>query len=596
MLKHLSNLLNRSVEDSWWAIDCTSTPASVHALGDGEVIPIGGDAGWVLKCAKDHAILEAESQHGSISCNGNWEKSGGPHKLKMGAEYTIVAPAGSVGVPWLVIGGDAGPSWADPGANRGLFLNLLDDHNARGWQGPFQSLAQVRSRLDRGQVPPNALLGVEGSSHSFYLRDIWPDLINQEAIRIETPDDDGNTDIEGNLICPFDRLSFGAGHALYFSPPNSPGRYDPPSKPDSWTRKDGRSVPLDKHGKVCATRACPHCKQSLPESVGQPSNIFSLVGQSGSGKTYYLAALFHELEKVMPNLGLSWISADSELNKGIRDLSQIPFKSGQAKFRLIEKTDNRAATQIEVVLRGEEGKWVVPKPIIFKTNRSRAEENSSASAFRFITLYDNPGEHFTSVGRQNLIAEQARIAASHLAFASSIFLLYDPLLSVDFRSALKLDAVAGEGDQQATMLDELPKRLQQARETEKTSQTKGRNVPMPVLVGKWDLWESLAKGLRRNYFTPDHKLDLAIVRENSAILSDLLQSKSAPVAAAHAISDDVMYFPISSFGDVKTTTFTESGTFITAPAEPVRPWAVSAPFLWALWKTNPELVPVCNEN
>jgi len=595
MLDRISNLFHRAVEDSWWAVDCTTNPVSVHSLSEGEVIPLGGDAEWVLKCDKDHAILETGANHGSISCNGNWEKSGGPHKLKKGGEYTVVAPSGSAGLPWLILGGEKEPAWANPTADRGLFLNLLDDHHANGWQGPFQSLSQVRSRLARGEVSPNALVGIGGSALSFYLRDIWPEMINQAAMRPEEREEDENTVIEGSLICPFDRLTFGAGHALYFSPLDSPGRNDLPTKADSWVRRDGKSVPLDKHGKVCVNRACPHCKQALPDSVGQPSNIFSLVGQSGSGKTYYLAALFHELEKVLAELGLSWISADAQLNEGIRDLSQIPFKSGPAKNRMIAKTDNRAATQIEIILRGETEKRFVPKPIIFKTKRSRVDKGTPSTPFRFLTLYDNPGEHFTNVGRRNLIAEQARIAASHLAFASAIFLLYDPLLAVDFRDALGLDAAAGESDRQATMLDDLPKRLQQARETEKTSEGGGRNVPMAVLVGKWDLWESLAQGLRRDYFTPEHQLDLAVVRENSAILSDLLQRKSAPVAAAHAISDDVVYFPISSFGDVKTTTFSEGDNFISAPAEPVRPWAVSAPFLWALWRTNPDLVPVCHE-
>jgi hypothetical protein len=595
MLKHLSNLLSRNVEDSWWAIDCTTAPASIHAMGEGEVIPIGGDSEWVLKCGKDHALLETASNHGSISFNGSWETSGGPYKLKKGAEYTIVAPAGSSGIPWLIVGGEAAPAWADPGAKRNLFLNLLDDHHANGWQGPYQSLSQVRSRLDRGQVSRNALVGVEGSSLSFYLRDIWPDLIKPKVDTPEVTIEDEETTIEGSLICPFDRLTFGVGHALYFSPPDSPGRNDPPAKAASWLRREGRSVPLDKHEKVCVTKACPHCKQILPDSVGQPNSFISLVGQSGSGKSYYLAALFHDLEKVLHKLGLNWISADPALNKGIRDMSQIPFKSGPANLRMIEKTDNRAATQIEVLLRGETEKRVVPKPIIFSVTRRAEEADKLKKPGRYFTLYDNPGEHFTAVGRQNLVAEQARIAASHLAFASVIFLLYDPLLAVDFRAALGLDALAGEGDQQATMLDALPGRLKEARESEKLAAGTTQSVPMAVLVGKWDLWGSLAEGLRRDYFTPEHQLDLAVVRENSAILSDLLQRKSAPVAAAHAISDEVVYFPISSFGDVKTTTFTEKGVFITAPAEPVRPWAVTAPFVWALWKTNKDLVPVCHE-
>lgn len=548
---------------------------------EGDQIPIGGDAAWVLTCASEHVILASGSGNCSINCNGVWMESGGPHKLLSGGEYTLVIPSGRGGLPLLVFGGEDVPAWAGHEDSLQLLLSRSGDGR---WDGPFLSLADLRARLVRGQESSEALFGVLGSQNAFYLRDLWPDLI--EAPRaVATPvhrdeEDNLDTTIEGKLVCPFCRISFGLGHVLYLSPPDSPGKADPPFLPVSI---DIRTQTVkDRHGKVCHDRACPHCKQRLPRSFGKfDYTVFSLVGQSGSGKSYVLATLFHELPAALSRFGLGYLGDDAELNKEFESLSQIPYRTGPAENRFIRKTDNTEGTQILVQLRGETEKRHVPKPILYRVGKG--------SSARHIMFYDNPGEHFTVVDSRSILSEQARVAASHLAFASTVFVLYDPTLSVGFRAALGLESFGGEGDQQATMLNALPERMRDQRRQEGGED---RDVPLAVLVGKWDLWERLAPELSRDHLTNDGRLDLAVVRQNSEIIRGLLDRYRTGVpAAVSAISGEVVFFPVSAFGDVGPEEILVGGAKYFAPAAPVRPWSVEVPFLWALLRLYPGMIP-----
>ena len=126
----------------------------------------------------------------------------------------------------------------------------------------------------------------------------------------------------------------------------------------------------DRYGHVAKTRICPHCHTELPADMGFcPNYIFSLVGNSGCGKTVYLLRLIASL--CNGNfMGGDWhgtvINDDATLDYRITTLAKEIFKPGKPMSE---------ATDVGYI-----------RPVILRLT------NRKTSDMIYLTLFDFPGE------------------------------------------------------------------------------------------------------------------------------------------------------------------------------------------------------------
>jgi hypothetical protein len=119
----------------------------------------------------------------------------------------------------------------------------------------------------------------------------------------------------------------------------------------------------------------------------------------------------------------------------------------------------------------------------------------------------------------------------------------------------------------------------------------GAAIPQPLafLVGKCDAWMHLLGD--EPFLNPiaSQRLDMMAVRYNSEkVRRLLLETAPTAIANAEAISREVMYFPVSSFGHPPAKI--GAGDYVPDPRR-LKPMLVEAPVLWLLSRAAPDLVP-----
>jgi hypothetical protein len=103
---------------------------------------------------------------------------------------------------------------------------------------------------------------------------------------------------------------------------------------------------------------------------------------------------------------------------------------------------------------------------------------------------------------------------------------------------------------------------------------------------------------RENLKNPivDGKLDLDVVRKISDLVrAKLLEITPSIVANAESISDNVLYFPVSSFGCSPELLGVDPATnhpVLSPDPHKISPILVEIPILWILAQQNHNLVPV----
>lgn len=427
-------------------------------------------------------------------------------------------------------------------------------------------------------------------------------LTKVEATASDNDINDIPSDV-GEFQCPICWLHFEGRHIKHISTHqdllgdpvlgNSEHRRFVPNK---W---DSSGVALDDYGVASPDTACPHCHQRLPAGFGEFKQfIFSIVGAPSAGKSYYLAILIKQLKKYLfHNFEISFLDQDPEYNSGINEVINTLFTAKTALEGRIRKTDLRGNNYKEIVRNGEYTS--LPRPYIFNISLTNVENTDSSLVF-----YDNAGEHFLPTYSG---AEDYQIL--HVAKASTLFFLYDPLVNIEIRSALvDLDSdqlkLASAADQQSTILSQMNVKISRAL-GKPTS--KRLEHPLALIVGKFDLWRHILSEDEKivNPLTSDRVLSMKGVENNSIITRNFL-NKFAPdiVATAERLSSNIRYFPVSSFGhSPKQHTVYDlngqpqvlaDGTFQKEVApEPtmIKPVLIEIPTLWALSQTVSDLIP-----
>jgi hypothetical protein len=354
------------------------------------------------------------------------------------------------------------------------------------------------------------------------------------------------------------------------------------------SRFNDRGQAVDAMGISAPENACPHCRRKLPPNfLDQPHHIFSIVGAPSSGKSYYLSVLVKMMQDVaFKNFGVTFRDADPSENAVLNDMRNHLFSAGTPEEAYLAKTDLEGALYETLPRQGRQVR--LPKPFIFRmTEPSRGDDGFS------IVFYDNAGEHFEP-GRNSADSP----GAQHIAVASGIFFLFDPLYNPSFRRKLvgnsdpQLDQ--RRNDQQDILLAESEARI---KEILGLSSSERVSTPFAVIVGKSDAWlqllgdEPLKPTLESD--AEGSRIRLDHISENSQRVRDLLLDVNPSIVAnAEAISSDVMYFAASPLGHPPVYFEDSTGQQRIGP-DPVKldPQRVEDATLWVLSKIAPTMFP-----
>ncbi len=392
----------------------------------------------------------------------------------------------------------------------------------------------------------------------------------------------------GEYRCPSCWSTFESEQALFIASHNSLIG-DDKLGPDEMQRfapyttcADG--VALDARGSRCHERACPKCHHKLPPFFGQMyQHIFSLIGVSSAGKSYYLSALVHELEKTMPrDFGIPFRDADPTANAPLNDMRMRVFTANSPQDAHIGKTHLRGRLYRKVWKAGEYSR--MPRPFIYTLNKGQGAHS--------VVLYDNAGENYEP-GRNS---EQIS-GADHLKVADALMFLFDPTTNPGFRALLQdspdpqLQQCLAPPGRQALLLAETEMRLRTALNL---PPDKRLSTPLAIIIGKCDAWRSLLGPEPLLPIIRNGLIKQENIIANSNRLRELLFRICPNICTnAEAVSDNVRYFAASSLG-APPCTFTDevTGETLLGPSDgKLHPFRVTDAFLWALSCVAPTLLP-----
>jgi len=346
--------------------------------------------------------------------------------------------------------------------------------------------------------------------------------------------------------------------------------------------------PVDEKGMPCSKTACPHCRGRLPHGYHElPVHVFSIVGISSAGKSYYLSILIHQLKRFLfRHFKLSLVDVDGAENVVLNQMSQQVMNASTSEEARLQKTTLQGVNYKFFKRFGKE--VTLPQPFVY-TSRSQLVPNQNS----LLVFYDNAGEHFLPD-----FADQAE-TTEHIAHSRTIFFLFDPVRHRDFHKAIKSVAdpqVEGARSQakdtfvQDVVLGEMQRRMQDARNM---SAAADPNKPLAFIVGKYDLWEQLLpeSELRTDFLT-DGKLNNAAIEHNSRKVRDLLMEICPDiVGCAEAVSNRTVYFPVSTFGSHAVLSTVKGSNLIGPDPNKLQPKFIEIPTAWALSLLLPAAVP-----
>ncbi len=355
------------------------------------------------------------------------------------------------------------------------------------------------------------------------------------------------------------------------------------------TRFNDRGQAVDAMNIPAPDMACPHCRRKLPQGfLDVPHLIFSIVGAPSSGKSYYLSVLVKVLQNTLfQNFGITFRDADPSANVILNQMKTQLFSASTPEEAFLAKTELEGAMYEILPRLGR--KVPLPKPFIFNLSNPQDQARDFSVVF-----YDNAGEHFEPTRNS---ADSP--GAQHIAAASGIFFLFDPLHSAEFKR--RLDGLrdpqveSRRMDQQDVILAETEVRIKSLLGLESRQKIA---TPFAVVVGKSDTWLHLLGSEPLESAVVAGHLEQAVIARNSARIRKLLMEISpAIVANAEAVSSDVMYFAASPLGSSPVEFTDTRGVKLIGP-DPKRlnPQHVEIPTLWVLSRVAPGVVPGAGGN
>lgn len=565
-----------------------SSPTSDLLIGDG---PRDALLARIIKVMGSYHILPGDSRISMICDGQEVEKI----ELLAPSEHTLVIQ----GYPFTIrLAGEEGRAWfsaVDPTQWH------VYTQETQKWAGPVPS-DQVPGMVSL--VPGESIMLCSGMTEmGFYPHQILPRMEFHAAQSprdghshaYSTPSHADAPEVNseyGEFTCPVCWFKFDRGDAMNVSV-HASLRGDSVLGEEHMqrflaSRFNDRGQALDAMGLVAPEIACPHCRRKLPPNfLDQPHYIFSIVGAPSSGKSYYLSVLIKKMQDVsFKYFGVTFRDAAPSENAVLNDMRNHLFSAATPEEAYLAKTDLEGALYETLPRQGRQVR--LPKPFIFRlSDRDRSEEGLS------IVFYDNAGEHFEP-GRNSADSP----GAQHIAVASGIFFLFDPLYNPEFRRKLTGQSdpqlEQRRNDQQDILLAESETRI---KEILGLSASERISTPLAVIAGKSDAWLQLlgSQPLLPSIVTGKNgsRISHGNLQANSdRVRNLLLEICPSIVANAEAISSEVRYFPASPLGHPPVQFKDSQGQLRIGP-DPTKldPQMVEDATLWTLSKIAPSMFP-----
>jgi hypothetical protein len=364
---------------------------------------------------------------------------------------------------------------------------------------------------------------------------------------------------------------------------------------------------VDARGFACQQLACPNCHLAVPRPFLEMEPLFlSIFGAPGSGKSYLLAAMTWELRKVLPlDFAMSFFDADPVLNRVLNDYEESLFSNSRSEelvplANLIRKTEEQGELYDMVAYGTQNVSY--PRPFVFAMQPQQGHPNAAKAETlgRVICLYDNAGESFQP-GKDTVSSPVTR----HIAQSRSLFFVFDPTQDSRFRKHCDErlgPASAAKMSRQEPILQEAAARV---RRYVGLKQTDKHNKPLIVIVTKCDAWLHLtgedpaAEPWKQvpSGQVGDQPVDVALAAFDANAVEHcsqlvralLLQHCPEIVTGAEGFATHVTYIPVSAVG-WETQVDDASGLLSLRP-EDTAPYWVTVPFLYAVCRSVPGLVP-----
>jgi len=355
---------------------------------------------------------------------------------------------------------------------------------------------------------------------------------------------------------------------------------------------------IDSKGMTSRSVACPKCHLPIPRAMLEMEPLFiSILGASGSGKSYFLTAMTWQLRQVLPlSFKIAFTDADPEANRALNACEEGLFLHATESevvplANLIRKTE-LTGELYNAVKYGQQTVFY-PCPFLFTMQPQEGHPGGDAARLsRVLCLYDNAGEHFLP-GKDTATHPGTR----HLARSRAILFLFDPTQDPRFRAVCR-GSDSGGGSQQAarlsrqeTILNEAAARIR--RHAGLAHGTK-YDRPLVVVVTKFDEWSQLLGTTDQNEPWKAQGnltgIDVEKVEQMSSRVREIL-FKYCPetVTAAESFAKDVTYVAASALGG-QVEIDLRSGLPGIRP-NTIRPHWVIVPILFAISRVLPAMVP-----
>lgn len=315
---------------------------------------------------------------------------------------------------------------------------------------------------------------------------------------------------------------------------------------------------LDEFGLPCHDLACPKCHLGLPRAALEMEPfIVSVIGTPASGKSYFLAAMRWELNRLLPAyFHVTVGDADPAANLTLSDYERALFLNPtggtpQMLGDLIQKTQTGQKGHFDAVRFGGQ-EVIYPRPFLYALKPGSGHLNAAEAGrlSRLLCLYDVAGEHCLPGAADAFgTAATRHLAASHL-----LVYVFDPLQDARFRKALTANGRADGTavSRQETALHEMATRI---RRYTGLSQTAKLARPLVVAVTKSDTWGHLladVDAVKEPYAKSSTSGQVGLngqrVEAASLALRALLLKYCPEIARVAEDFADPLFVPVSALG------------------------------------------------
>lgn len=318
------------------------------------------------------------------------------------------------------------------------------------------------------------------------------------------------------------------------------------------TRFTPEGLAIDAKGMRCTDMACPRCHLRIPATtLTTPLTLLSIVGATGSGKSYFLASAVWRLRTVLPAFfGYSFADADGVVNKWVNNYEEsLFFHSGSTIVNPIRKTELEDSAVYKKVNIGNLQGVFLPQPCMFKIKPLIGSDGSEGNRPSCLALYDNAGEHF-QVGNDGI----SRPGTQHLIHSEGIMFLFDPIADPRIRSLLKKSGRSDLGSSDVLMRQDviLVEMISRIRKNLGLMGEELYEKPLVLCLSKADVFGDLIDISDDPWINDGgatHALNLAVVAKASfRVRSILMQYAPEVVTTIESFARNVVYVPVSSLG------------------------------------------------